>query len=227
MSALTDKIRLRGHWKVTLRPAIFRPTRVQYSSLFEIVQRVSVDLRGWDFPHIDVHSPLELQTEWVGQESEWSCYLESWRFYQSGQFADISGISSDWLDQAHWSGPQPGWEPGKTLGIGEVVFKLIDVFEFFARLALTDAGDDVMIVKLSLCGLRDRILVNDDPRRSPLWRSYATSMDEYPYSKEIDRSRLAAEPREAALEPTLEIFERFGWAPGADHIRGWQGRIRS
>jgi hypothetical protein len=182
-------------------------------------------LRGWDFPHIDVQSPLERQAEWVGQESEWSCYLESWRFYQSGQFADISGISSDWLDQAHWSRPQPGWQPSKTLGIGEVVFTLIDVFEFFARLALTEVGDDVMIVKLRLCGLKGRTLVNDDPRRSPLFRSYETSMDEYPYSKEIDRSQLAAEPREAALEPTLQIFERFGWAPGADHIRGWQARV--
>lgn len=225
MSALMQKIRSRGYWQVTVRPATFAKERVQYSDLEDILRRASVDLRGWDFPHIDPQAQAERGVDWIGQETEWSDLLEAWRFHQSGLFLDLAGLWSDWRDQSVWFKPSQGWQPGRTLGIGEVAFRAVEIFEFAARLAVTNAGGDMMHIGIEVHGLKGRILVNDDPRRIPLFRPYTTSLDYFPYSIETEQTALVGKARDLAVEPVAQLFDRFGWHPGAEHIRAWQDRI--
>ncbi len=78
---LLEKIKSRGHWRVVIRPGRFVEKRIQeISTLYPIIEKTSVNLRGWDFPHVDTHPNPKIDVDWVGQESEWEQFLEIWRF---------------------------------------------------------------------------------------------------------------------------------------------------
>lgn len=225
MSTLLDKIRSRGHWDVVIRPGSFNPVRVpDISSLYAIVQNASVDLRGWDFPHIDVHSQVHVDVDWVGQESEWDAFLEVWRLYQSGQFVDVSGIWHDWHDQSTLTRAPEGWRPGTLLPVLDTLFRFTEIFEFAARLALTAAGDNLITIEVSVAGLKGRSLWMDSLKR-PMFRQYATSLEALPYRVELRRAELIAQPRELALVPAIELFRRFGWQVTLDRLREFQAEI--
>src|SRR5208337_3130253 len=62
-----ERIRLRGHWRVALRPGSFQRDRIaDRSDLFRIVERNSVRLRGWDYPHIDYQNQPQIGVDRVG-----------------------------------------------------------------------------------------------------------------------------------------------------------------
>ena len=97
MSKLLEKIRSRGHWRVIIWPSTFVENRVPHrSSLLPILQKTSVDFKGWRFPHIDSFRIPDDGSDWIGQEIDWALCFELWRFYQSGQFIFYSGMLSDW-----------------------------------------------------------------------------------------------------------------------------------
>lgn len=109
MTGITDKIKTQGYWRVVIRPADHQTKRVpQISDLFTIVQQASVQIRGWDFPHIDHNSREQRGETWVGQDFEWEHHLERWRIYQSGQFIYLGAFTVDWhKSTANWSPPPP------------------------------------------------------------------------------------------------------------------------
>ena len=223
MTSLLDKIRSRGYWWFVIRPSPFQEKRVNYDDLLPIVRKATVDIGGWDIPFIDDKTEIHRDVEWLGQESEWSEYLEIWRIYQSGQFLDIFGMQEDWRDQSHWSKPQEGWRPGFHLSVVQTVIRITGIFELAARLSLTEAGDESVHIEVILRGLQGRQLVMDDPRRwwSPSRVRKATIL-EFPYRVELPRTDLIANPAELALTPTLELFRRFGWDTQADILRDIQ-----
>ena len=221
MSELLERIKSRGHWHVVIRPGTFSETRIaNISSLYPILQKTSVQLRGWDFPHLDTHNPPQIDVDWIGQEPEWEEYLELWRFYQSGQFVVFRGMDEDWLDRSVWRKSPEGWKPGQTLSVEEVILQLAEIFEFAARLSFTDAGDDVMRLGITIAGLDGRSLRVGSDRSMP--KGYIASMDELPYQIDLTRLQLVAESRELSLKPAIELFRRFGWDPSLEVLRDIQ-----
>jgi len=224
---LLDKIKSRGYWKVTVRPIRFVEKRIpEIRSLYPIIEKTAVHLRGWDFPHIAPRLEPHIDIDWIGQESEWEHHLEVWRFFQSGQILDVSSIMHDWRDQSTvWPSGQ-GWRPGAFLSVGDTLFRFTEIFEFAARLALTDAGDEHMHIGITVSGIRGRALVVDDPRRTPMFADYKASIQEFPYAIELPRAELIANPRELALRPTMELFWRFRWEPAPELLREQQEDLR-
>jgi hypothetical protein len=52
------KIHTRGYWHVVIRPTSFEEKHIpDYADLFPIVEKHSVQLRGWDYPHVDPWRP--------------------------------------------------------------------------------------------------------------------------------------------------------------------------
>lgn len=210
-----------------MRPSTFQKERIaNISDLYPIVRKASIDIGGWDFPHVDPHEQPHIDVDWVGQESEWSNYLEVWRIYQSGQFVDFFGMPADWRDQSIWWPAPEGWQPGGELEIIGTVCKFTRIFEFAARLCLTDAGDDLVHIEVTVQGLQERRLLLDDPRRSPLWHPREASIPQLQYRVELSRPELTANPKELALKPAAELFRRFGWDPGIELLRELQAQLR-
>src|SRR5438105_12910808 len=98
---LVEKIRSRGYWDVTIRPATFVENRIaELAELAPIVERSQVSLRGWNFPHVRRRETIARGLNWTGQESEWNHYKEAWRLYKSGLFRDLSSLKEDWQDES-------------------------------------------------------------------------------------------------------------------------------
>ena len=115
-----DKIRTRGYWRVVIRPATFEENHItNYAELFPIVERKSVRLRGWDYPHVDYQSPPLRGAKWVGQEYECQDEIEVWRFYMSGQFIHFFAIDGEWRDRSTVWPAQPDGNPD----VASTIFK--------------------------------------------------------------------------------------------------------
>lgn len=222
MSELSDTIRSRGHWLVRIRPHPYEPTRVPtLAKLEEIVGSTTVSLRGWDFPHTDPRAGAR-GLACVSNASEWEQFLEMWQFYRSGQFVDLSGLFDDWRDRSTLSPVPDGWQPGRSVGIFEIVFRYTEIFEFASRLAMTEAGSESMEISITFAGLNHRQLRMDDPSKVPFFRHRPAEIDEFPYVLRVDRSELVADARRLALSPAQRLFEQFGLDLNEQAIRSLQ-----
>ena len=82
MDSLMEDIKSRGYWRTVVRPVSFSEQRVpNLSALFPLVETASVQLRGWDFPHINRSEQPAIGLDWVGQDTRWQHNLETWRVY--------------------------------------------------------------------------------------------------------------------------------------------------
>lgn len=226
MSEIVNKITSRGYRRVTIRPAQFNSKRVaDISSLFPILQKTSVGLRGWNFPHLDERNSPRIDIDWISQETEWQHHISLWRFYQSGQFFHIAGIPGDWRDHSSLWPADDSSKVGTLLGVGDTVFSFTEIFEFAARLSLTDAGDEQMEIDITYGNLSGRTLYVDSQRRWPFDFAYKTSLSEFPSVVSIDRVDLVARARDLALERAADLFKRFGWNVKPDVLRSWQEEL--
>lgn len=226
---LADVIKSRGYWQVVIRPTTFIENRVKsFEALYSIVQRTSVQLRGWDFPHIDREQQPIREQDWIGQEFAWEHFREIWRLYQSGQFAHISAFPYDWRDLSSWWPVDEGWEWGRTFSIADALFRFTEIYEFAARLALSDAGDDQMEIQIALGNLTNRTLDLDFPRRVGFFRPKIYTADTAFETRPsvYARDALIGQARELALTSASELFMRFGWEPSIDQLRDLQAELR-
>ena len=226
MPSLIRKIQTRGYWQVTVRPTNFREKRVQdIASLYPILRKASVTLRGWDFPHLDPHKDPNIDTDWIGQANEWQHHLSVWRFYQSGQFMHVSGMPIDWRDQSSiWPAPKD-WATGTLLGVGDAISCFTEFFEFAARLSQTEAGDDPMQVDITVGNLKGRRLYVDSGNRAPFFHFREASIDNFPQSVQLPRAELLSTSRNLALVAANELFKRFNWETTIAQLRDWQDEM--
>ena len=97
-----------------IRPTSFDELHIaEHSELLRIVERNSVRLRGWDYPHIDYKSEQERGSDWACQEFQWEDELEVWRLYQNGQFIHYFALAGDWRDESTSRPPKQGWTWGR------------------------------------------------------------------------------------------------------------------
>lgn len=228
MSGLSDKIKSRGFWRVTIRPAQYVERRIDnVTELFPLVQRLSVQLRGWDFPHIDHHNPPVIGPDWASQELEWEHHLERWRIYQSGQFAYLGAFTIDWAaDTNNWL-PRPPKPPrGTLLGISDAVCRYAEFFEFASAWALSPAGDDPIHIEVGCHGIQDRELWLDDPNRMPFAFPMKASLPEFVQEETFSREALVAETRSIANRWAKELFRRFTWDVSDQIVEGVRANFR-
>lgn len=230
MNALLEKIRSRGYWRVVIRPGSFDARRVSdMADLYPILQRTSVQLRGWDFPHLSNGEPDRGQ-DYISQSIDWSYYVALWRFYQSGQFIHYAGIVDDWEEQYQSDVAPPKQakryspEPGIWLSPVDAMFGFTEIFEFASRLTVTEVSDGQTHLEITVVGLKDRTL-QDQPgwlavpggRRSPEAKMH--------YQRDFSNVQLIAERRQLALEATQCLFQHFGWNPGLGFLKEVQTEL--
>jgi hypothetical protein len=225
MDEMLQRIESRGHWVVKIYPTSPPKQQPRISKLFSIVDKAAVEIRSWDFPHIDRTATPHIDLNWVGQASEWEHALETWRLYQTGLFTDAAGFPEDWRDQSNFWAADEDWQPGTRIGIGEVIYRYSEIFLFAANLVDSPVGGLQASVEVELTGLSGRELHVDDPKRFGLSQRYVCSIDSFPYKVTAERSDLISKSWKFALEGARQLFERFGWDPGERVIESWQNDI--
>lgn len=206
---LVAEIRSRGHYDIVVRPAAFVIDRIPYEELWPIIQKCSVSLRGWDFPHAGTEDTLQHFDDSIRQRVDWQYYREMWRLYQSGQFAYVGGIHEDWAERSErWRPPDPPEGARGLLGGQDLVARFTEVYEFAARLAATPAGDDLMHIEVALRNLAGRQLYMEDPARH-LTQTYRTDTAEFAAAETVDRAELLAEPQILARSAVRKLLLRF------------------
>lgn len=223
MSAITDKIHSRGYWRIVIRPTVFLPDRIQYKDLLPTLQRVSVQTRSIGFPHIDSYQPLKYrELKWIGHEFDFLNFIEAWRFYQSGQFAQRSAMWLDWRDQATGGVVPKGWVPGSGIGMNETVIRFTEIFELASRLSLAEPNLEGMRLDITICNIQGRFLFNENPMQTGFAHKYTTSILEFPYVKNFSRQELISQSAALALDASTEFFARFDWSPTKDFLKAIQ-----
>ncbi len=226
MSDLLEKIRSRGYWKVIIRPTTFTEKRVQEkSTLSHILKSRSVSIKGWDFPYVDDFIEFDMGSDWIGQEIGWGRILESWRFYQSGQFIHYSGMVEDWRDDSVQPCSSGGSRKGVELCIDSIVTRFTEFFEFASRLSFTEVGDVGTHFEIALVNISNHVLpVPGGPGYVQLLK---TQTSEFTFEEDFTSTELATEKRDLCLKAATQFFQCFEWNPSIELLRGIQARILS
>lgn len=229
MTETTVQIATKGHWKVAIRPTKFVEERLDdVTQLFPLVQRCSVQIRGWDFPHIDNHNAPLIGENFVSQEINWAQHKEWWRFYQSGLFQYLGGFTLDWFES--WANVSPPVRPelrGKILGVGDVVARFAEFFGFASAYAAASVIEDSAVFEVACVGLAERQLWVDSSNRFPFSpNEYVCRIPEYVQSATFGRQKLIAESESLALQWARELFRRFGWNPSLDILESSRREFR-
>lgn len=225
MTALTDKVRSRGFWDIVIRPEDFVPERLQYECLYSVLEGVVVRFRGWPVPMIDRRYPFLQGDDWIGEDidAHLVSHYEAWRFFTSGQFNHLRAVSADWREGREATHGFAGFTD--VIEVWEILFYLTEIFELAARLALSNAGGDRMVVEAKLSGLKGRGLVVGEPNRMEFDIPHATSLPEISRAMTMDRHRLVANPRHEAVTMAHQFFVRFGWNPPIDQLKEHQREL--
>ena len=227
MSDILEKIRKRGSWTVRVRPVDFYKDRIsRHRDLVEAVRTCSVELRGWGFPHFDQKTSPIRTPDYVEQELDWQHHIELWRAYKSGQFVSIAALWVDWRDQSEFWPATTEWVPGDVLSVEDTVFRMVEIFEFAARWARVAEMGNELIIECTVRGLKDRAL-ELGPNRGGFIDRLAASIERWEWKRQYPMAVLFSAPRELAIEPTINIFELFGWDASGDSIRDLQSELRS
>lgn len=211
---LLQTIKSWGYWMVNFKPLTNQ--QLQLSQCREIVEESTVELRGWDYPHIpkrrgddtDLTPGNDFYEGWI----DWGAHKEIWRMYQSGQFIHYRAMEEDWFQEDDWYGDLKKKEPGTILSIISAVYLLTEVFEFLVRLIRDGLYKEGVEVNIQLNNGSGRKLEVLDPMRAPLFREYTTGTDviEFP-SKKYTADYIVGNSKELALSVALYIFQRFDW----------------
>lgn len=221
-------IRSRCYWQAIIRPDTFEETKIEDPSLlFPIVEGSAVTLRSWPFPILSGDRNARRQgDDWVGEEVDWQFGPSLWRLYQSGQFITLLAMWRDWFE---WSQANPeGAGSQNFLPLWDSIRQFTEIYEFAARLSLTEAGAAAMRVNVKIGNIQGRILGQDNPRKIPL-RHYEYQEPEFswpsPRSEPISRDALVADPGALAAEGLAELLMRFDFNAGTQAIRSWQEEL--
>ena len=223
MSELLERIRSRGYWKAIVRPTTFIERRVKHrSDLLPILEKNSVEIKGWSFPHIDPVMTLDEGLDWIGQELARDHILEFWRFYQSGQLIHYFAMPEDWgARSSPWLQSSDGISR-VMLDVGDVVLRFTEIFEFAARLAFTETWNEGIHIEVSVDNIENHFLQLPGLGSTKVTGIPQAEVPAMQYARDLSIEELIAGAGELSLEPTLRMFGAFGWKPGIDVIRDLQ-----
>ena len=223
MSELLERIRSRGYWKAIVRPTTFVERRVKrHSGLLPILEKNSVEMKGWSFPHIDPVMTLEEGPDWIGQELARDHILEFWRFYQSGQLIHYFAMPEDWgARSSPWLQSSDGI-PRVMLDVGDVVIRFTEVFEFAARLAFAETWDEGIHIEVSVDNIENHFLQLPGLGSTEVTGIPQAGVPTMQYARDLSIEELIAGAGDLSLEPALRMFSAFGWKSAIDVVRDLQ-----
>lgn len=227
-TSIKDKLEQRGYWRVEIHPTDYKERRFESrKQLQAAVEKARVELRGWDFPHIERNWDLPQSQKWIGIDVDWHVHVEMWRAFLSGQFVYRGGVWVDWLDQDMFGRPHPKWSPRSTLPIVGSIWTLLEFIEFAARWSQTEGGGDQMAVNISFHGLEGRLLYGDHERRAWFHDYGPAKVNDFTFERVVARTELLANAKAQAAVAAQELFDLFGYEAEAGIIASIQDELLS
>ena len=105
---------------------------------------------------------------------------------------------------------------GSELVVRGVFF---EVNELAARLAVTAAGAEEMVVEASARNLVGHHLYLDSPAGAPLSQAYVTHVDAFGDPVQVSREDLVAHMDDLVVDAASALLQRFGFAPSREVLR--------
>lgn len=215
-NALRDSIRAAAHWKVTIVPETHVAGRLPtLAEAFRVIEAANVQLRGWDYPHVD-HQTRSLGQDFVQSWVEFMGERSFWRFYQSGLFVHVFAFREDSYGAETvarvWDRVRApnNFQPRGFVDFLNALYTLTEILEFTSRLAERGALGGAFKLTISMENIGDRILVASDFRRH--WTHFNPATEpRIEYSWEGAATDLAANARGIARSAANHFYERFGW----------------
>jgi hypothetical protein len=207
-----EKIKSRGHWWIIIRPDLYIEERIPtLAGCQELIAKHQLRYRSWYFPHLDAQG-LHRGLRYIEQATALGSIKETWRFYQSAQFAFARGLAEDWIEDEVWPPGQqgPSITPGTKLGILSALHHLSEIYEFTARLAQTGIFDNKLFLSVNLVSTEGREVFfwGGDRHLRP---GHICSVPELLREKTYNATDFIARSREYSFEHFLWLVERFGF----------------
>ncbi|OGM55599.1 hypothetical protein A3F62_02200 [Candidatus Woesebacteria bacterium RIFCSPHIGHO2_12_FULL_44_11] len=230
---ILEKIKSKGYWRILFEP-LGDSTIKPLSRCRDLVVNNSVELRGWDYPHIPKRKGEDTALE--PGDSFWQAWLdwtdyahyEFWRFYQSGQFIHYLAIPQDWKEgvvyKNLWENDR-SLESGEFLGVLGTVYLFTEIFLFASKLAAEGVYKDGLKITISLNNTENRKLFVDSHGRTPFFSEKKTAAEKIEYSEIYSNEDLIAKSKQFARDFILYFFERFDWQPNPEMIEGDQDKL--
>lgn len=219
---LLDRIRSVGHWRVNFRPFSAPGTRLLLGQCREIVEKSSISVRGWDFPHISRgygdEGGYSNEAEYVENWTDWYGFNEFWRMYPSTQFLSYVVLREDTMP-ADYGNPRV-----RILSTPEAIFQITEFIEFCHRLCKSGLYKEGVYAHLALINTKNRILVTG-PRQIPFFDRMETNAERIDLRMHLDAERLSEDHRTIAVELCIQLFDRFGWNPDGTQLQAVQERF--
>jgi hypothetical protein len=222
----TNELRSRGHWDVAILPSPFKEDRYLYETLEPVLARAVVRMRGWPLPFIDTREPIEHGPDWIGQSVDASGlgHVEAWRFFMSGQFNQIRGVSADWRTEEMATRTPDG--AASVIEVWEILYYITEVFELAARFTMGGPPADRITVSIGLSDLANRALVVGQPgRRSEFFEAYRASIDAFSEDRTLTSEELLGDASGIAVDVAREFLMRFGWRPASEQLEEMQREL--
>jgi len=211
------------HWRVVFQPDRYLEDRIpSLTRCIELVQQCHVRLRGWAFPHLSQRDDeRRFANNYLASWAEHTDVLEYWRLYQSGQFLLLNAVeeavrrgrkeeSANGAECAK-TPPSPSDSPDAPSHIGFLNFfyRIVEVFEFAARLSDKGVYENELDISIQLKGIRGFALAFDiyHPRTDRRTADTDDLSMSWTYAVPI----LVAKRSELSLKAAVWFFERFHW----------------
>ncbi len=211
-----NRIRERGYWRIIIRPAQFDPERIaEPQQLAPLVASAATHHRRGEFPSIGNQATLAYGNDWLENAVDWEPRLEYWRLYQSGQFLHYAALSEDWNTRSFRWHTQSGIQAGVFLPIYDSVYRVTEIFEFAANLALSRvySAGSIIHIELLCQSLSGRQLYNDAATQRTIFLIGNRPANESVFRRALDIpiSDLVANSHDLALQTVERLIRLFHW----------------
>ncbi|MFA6024379.1 MAG: hypothetical protein WC777_04160 [Candidatus Gracilibacteria bacterium] len=227
---LLNTIKSKGYWKVLVRPNKFESNLISSLDVAKkVIDENKVDLRGWDYPHVDRDTSAASEDSIHSKcSSERGSEYEYWRYFLSGQFVHYFGTREDWLieeedaeaiRQRFHFGVEEGTEPYRFLDVLSTLYRLNEIFLFTSRLAQAGYLGDSLHLEIELIGVKDRTLFfwsRDRHLRSIYTCDFPS--DKITFIHDITKADIISDHARFALEDALKLFSSFNWRTASKEV---------
>jgi hypothetical protein len=243
LSAVTDlpvPVRDYPYWTVVFRPEVYNPELIpSLTECLKLVEKVRVQLRGWDFPHLSNRETERSNgSNWVASWASFRGSIEYWRLYQSGQFVHLAAVRE--ASEAGWREKLQSatkshlhyrndidWDsvPG-YISLVNLVYTLTEYFEFAARICQAGVYRGGLEISVEVTGIKGFVLTTEWERA---WSQYRPATDDHLRKTfRLSSDNLVAGSAEHSLKAIVWMCECFGWmSPTIEALKKDQEKLLS